>query len=776
MISYAGVPTTPQPGAVEAVAAWWHGHRIDDFEFQGYFVPGIQHLPTPYHPKREEPRLGVLHWPTAADKFATCYLAVDAATKTKITTAVASTSGLGELVINDGAGGVVSTAMYLIATHPISTRSGTEYTLLVLADPRYFWWQTGAGEIEGGATWAALFASLFTILGASSTVSSVPSAYLTPNPARWELGAQPIPPVLQAAALTVGLRPAVQLDGSVLVQNYATALAADSARWLLIRYECLAGGQIPGADIARGLPAAVDTSFFDGTSTTTTLASLSLAIAGGQTGVVATKGLVVADPAAPTSSQKTAYAAQAAADYYNWAFSRTDCTLRGAVNVVPNGLDEAIEWINTTETVLTRIIRPPLSDRNLYGQAAQGGGESTSTQISSCSWLAGLVDTDCLILTVVSATGLCSEIDTTQVVVLEWDSGDTRWEGLTDFTSDAGAGAVVFDDPDPPTLTIDGESGRYLGCDGTGGLLFAFGKSPLCTEGSSGTCNNSFVVRIACSCCPIDGWLYPAWYCARPTDGGECTALYISENDKCDSTVTICSGPYADEATATAACTESIYSTPGTYSGTVPYGRTGATVGVWGGGGAGGNTLIGVAVGLGGGGGGGYSQSTISGLTPGDSFTVVVGAGGDGTSNPVTSGADSYFSLGVTTVEAKGGQAGAVIGSGGGGTGGQASAGQGTTKYSGGDGGDPSDEAGGGGGGSGGVASNGNNGANAVTTTPGAGGALVTGGGQGGTGSVTNVTSRATLGGGGGGAGPNTGAGDYDGGDGADGRVRISWS
>ena len=559
MISYANVPVTPQPGAVEAVAAWWHGHRIDDFEFQGYFLPGIQHLPLAYHPRREEPRLGVLHWPVAADRFATCYLAVDGATKTKITTAVATAGGLGELAINDGAGGVVSTAMYLVATHPISTRSGTDYHLLVLADARYFWWQTGADEISGGATWAALFTSLFSIIGAGNTVSTVPSAYLTPNPARWDVGVQPVPPVLQAAAMTVGLRPAVQLDGSVLVQSYTTALAADDARWLLIRYECLAGGQIPGTDIARGLPASVDTSFFDGTSTTTTLASLSITLAGGQAGVVATKGLVVADPAAPTASEKTAYAAQAASDYYSWAFSRTDCTLRGAVNVVPNGLDEAVEWINTTDTVLTRIIRPPLFDRNLYGSpysdTPTGRAASLQDALASCSWLSGLADTDCLELTVVSASGLCSAIDTEQVVYLAWDVTDSRWESTSDFTSDAGAGAVNFTDATPPTLTIGGTSGRYWGCDGTDGLLFSFGKSPLCTAGTPVLCDNSFVVRITCSCCPIDGWAGADWYCVRESGTGDpAEPQYLEDADKCDTTVEIVSGPYATEAAALAAC------------------------------------------------------------------------------------------------------------------------------------------------------------------------------------------------------------------------------
>ncbi|MBW7867484.1 MAG: gliding motility-associated C-terminal domain-containing protein [Brumimicrobium sp.] len=78
------------------------------------------------------------------------------------------------------------------------------------------------------------------------------------------------------------------------------------------------------------------------------------------------------------------------------------------------------------------------------------------------------------------------------------------------------------------------------------------------------------------------------------------------------------------------------YTTPGTYSWTVPPCVTEITVKVWGGGGGGGGTSSRqggtgseweACTGGGGGGGGGYAQRTYT-VTPGETYTIVVGAGG----------------------------------------------------------------------------------------------------------------------------------------------------
>ncbi len=374
-ISYAGIGLTPTTEANNAAGRYWHEHRIEEWEFQGFLVQGIQHLPTPYLPMREPPRVGVFSWPNGADRFAECHLCVPLAELTALRTALGTTPGPNDLVFDDGAGGVVTAPMYLIAIRPISDRGdGHEYGLLTFVDERWFWWQSGSGTTSPVAsTWAGLFTNLFGELGLTITQDSIPAAYLTPNPDRWDLGVQPIPPIISAAAKTVGMQVVRSTAGAVSVQSYATAAAADTTRWTAISAQTLAGGRVTGPDIARGFPSSADTCFFDGTYTNTTLASLSLTLAAGVAGVTAGTARITADPATPTSGQKSTYAAQAALDYYQWGFALTDATLRGFVSTDgPCGLDDLVEWVHTPDTMVTRVLRSVWSDRNVYGDANAG--------------------------------------------------------------------------------------------------------------------------------------------------------------------------------------------------------------------------------------------------------------------------------------------------------------------------------------------------------------------------------------------------------------------
>lgn len=378
-ISFAGVPLSSSPADAEAAFRWWHGHRLDLYEYVGYGVSQFSHLPTPQFPVREAPRIGVLNWPTAVDRFATCFLTATGEELTAIRTALGTVPAARPLVFSDGYGNQISPDMYLTGVHPIAHRNnGRDLFLLVLSDVRYFWWQSGAAASpETAASWASLFSQLFSLLSASAAVGTVPAAYLTPNMSRWSVGVVPVPPLIQAVAVTIGLRTIRKLDGTVAVQTYQQASDADDARWQAFRYECLAGGRISGADIARGMPEAVDTYFFDGTSQTTTLASLSLSWAQGVAGVAGRKGRVTADPSAPTAGQKTAYAAQAALDYYNWGYSRTDAAFRGICAIDPVGLDEAVEWSVSQAGMLTRVFRSPWADRNIYGDRSEVGASGS---------------------------------------------------------------------------------------------------------------------------------------------------------------------------------------------------------------------------------------------------------------------------------------------------------------------------------------------------------------------------------------------------------------
>lgn len=263
-----------------------------------------------------------------------------------------------------------------------------------------------------------------------------------------------------------------------------------------------------------------------------------------------------------------------------------------------------------------------------------------------------------------------------------------------------------------------------------------------------------------------------------------------------------------------------LFNTPGTYSWTAPAGVTSVSVVCVGGGGGG---VTGTSGWPGGGGGGlGYKNNIT--VVPGNSYTVVVGAGGSGyigNAASATNGGDSYF-ISAATVKGGGGQApdnedmrftsangGDYVGDGGGNggngfppsmpdQGGDGAGGGGAGGYSG-NGGDGSEDAlssgnngaGGGGGGGGGnethplgfgggvgVYGQGTSGAGASSGNPGAGGNAGSGGSDT---DVPNTTPNLKAYGGGGGGGDGGTSGTTGSGtnepefDGADGAVRIVW-
>ncbi|MDO8925764.1 MAG: hypothetical protein Q7U94_02495 [Sideroxyarcus sp.] len=218
------------------------------------------------------------------------------------------------------------------------------------------------------------------------------------------------------------------------------------------------------------------------------------------------------------------------------------------------------------------------------------------------------------------------------------------------------------------------------------------------------------------------------------------------------------------------------YTASGTW--TVPAGVTSVDVEVWGGGGAGGGQDQN-SDGGGGGGGGAYSKVTGLVVIPGNNYTVVVGAGGGGVAAGTGGiGGDSYF-INAATVMAKGGAGGAP--STGtppaGGAGGSAAAGVGTTKFSGGNGGQGRNNntgRGGPGGSSAGTAANGTSGPSPWTTATAA--AAPVGGGIGGDGGGSNGQNGfAPVSGNGGGGGGSAEGNARTGGNGAAGKVVITY-
>jgi hypothetical protein len=213
------------------------------------------------------------------------------------------------------------------------------------------------------------------------------------------------------------------------------------------------------------------------------------------------------------------------------------------------------------------------------------------------------------------------------------------------------------------------------------------------------------------------------------------------------------------------------FTTPGTFSWTAPEGVTNVSVVAVGGGGGGGQT----SDGSGGGGGGGLGWKRRVAVVPGQSYTVVVGSGGNRDTDTGTgyataqAGGTSYFisptivsgigggpvgEVGGGTVYRRGGTGGGYTGDGGG---------------FGGDGGNHNqNDRGAGGGGAGGYTGNGGTGASNAGGSAGTGGAGggggagasgLTGGSGGGVGILTAGTSGAggSLGGNGSGGGAGSG-------------------
>ena len=207
----------------------------------------------------------------------------------------------------------------------------------------------------------------------------------------------------------------------------------------------------------------------------------------------------------------------------------------------------------------------------------------------------------------------------------------------------------------------------------------------------------------------------------------------------------------------TSGSTAVTYATNGNYLWTCPTGITQVNIQCWGAGagGGGGNGSNGGESG----GGGEYAQEPSFAVTPGNVYSLIVGAGGPGGATGVAGGSGSQtifqnVSGGGSNVTANPGIAGYDFVGGEGGTGSVNS-----VHFDGGNGANSSGNTGGaGGGGSASGAGEGNGGNQSISSVGALGGAAITGGGAGGAGgnTLSNGSNGGSPGGGGGGAGSNT--------------------
>ena len=103
--------------------------------------------------------------------------------------------------------------------------------LLTLVDQRYFWWEKSTGDIEVDGittTWAALLAVIQAAIGSPLNYDAIPAAYLKPS-VDLNLEYELLPPLIDAAAYSIGKRLIRKLDGTLWLVSPATSRTAWNA-------------------------------------------------------------------------------------------------------------------------------------------------------------------------------------------------------------------------------------------------------------------------------------------------------------------------------------------------------------------------------------------------------------------------------------------------------------------------------------------------------------------------------------------------------------------
>jgi hypothetical protein len=404
-LTFAGVdlsPRTPQIAAL--MSRWWVEEAPSLFTYTGHDLDGFHHLPIPPRPSVDPPRLNTLIWPTGANEWASFYALVGGTQAAAIEAAVGPSAPTHKpLVISDTVNGTsISTEMFMLGFRPVFTQfTDKQLWLLQLVDERYFWYTQPLNyAFTAGDSWTSLLKALVAATGTTGgvpTVPAIPAVYKTPSPIRWSNYGKPLPLLIDAAAETVGLRFVRNLDGTNVYYNAVDAGVLEAAQFSANQSALAMGGQVRVNELVGNVPANVVVSFWGdaGWQEIVSLVSLGLPEYPSIVGVPGTYAWVAADMyAAAAPADRTAYAIQAAVDYYRWLLSTTDATFRGIRNIASTGQEERIEWEyepgrydeineepvqgNTSqrmpwERVLTRIIRSNWGDGNIYGERPPPG-------------------------------------------------------------------------------------------------------------------------------------------------------------------------------------------------------------------------------------------------------------------------------------------------------------------------------------------------------------------------------------------------------------------
>lgn len=232
MITYAGQYLA---SPTSEIAAWVGANIPPDevFPFAPRYSPslGLASVPFRAHLPPGPVRVGRLHYPWGASRFAVGHFLVDSGTLGAIRAYCQNDSAsyrAAPLVLDGGDGVSITTDLWMLPARPLAQINNEPgLWLLTLVDERYFWWLTAA-SVSAQSTWALLYAAIGTALGVTIEAETVASAYLTP-PAELAGSYPALPLLLDAVATSVGHRIVRLWDGTIKAQSATTARAS----WLL---------------------------------------------------------------------------------------------------------------------------------------------------------------------------------------------------------------------------------------------------------------------------------------------------------------------------------------------------------------------------------------------------------------------------------------------------------------------------------------------------------------------------------------------------------------
>jgi hypothetical protein len=194
---------------------------------------------------------------------------------------------------------------------------------------------------------------------------------------------------------------------------------------------------------------------------------------------------------------------------------------------------------------------------------------------TGCGSLVGLLEDSCTQLELVCASGEFAEMDADQFAGVYafgvagvwtfqvWDDGSEDWVDfeLELFPGDTPLTPVVYTGA-TDTLTAGGVELKAM-CFGesatfAGGPMRGFDGDAALRAELEECDSNDFVLKVSCSCCPMDGWQGPGFYCVAESDcdTDETSCVELLDGDECadGAEFVICSGPYSSQSECDAVC------------------------------------------------------------------------------------------------------------------------------------------------------------------------------------------------------------------------------